>query len=136
MLVKLEKCNNIESGSIELAEMTLNLKYAVNGSGKTTVARAILASIRERLGIEANALAALTPFKYRKDGSGVPGVTGIETIQAVRVFDENYINEFVFQADELLKGSFDIFIRGSAYQQGMEAIDTHVATMQKALRML
>lgn len=133
MLVKLEKCNNIESGSVEIAEKTLNLKYAVNGSGKTTVARAILASIRERLGIEANALALLTPFKYRKDGSGVPVVTGTETIQAVRVFDENYINEFVFQADELLKGSFDIFIRGSAYQQGMEAIDAHVATMQKAL---
>lgn len=133
MLVKLEKCNNIESGSVELVEQTLNLKYAVNGSGKTTVARAILASIRERLGVEPNALAALTPFKYRKDASGKPEVTGTETIQAVRVFDENYINEFVFQADELLKGSFDIFIKGDAYLQGMEAIDTHVATMQKAL---
>ena len=43
MLVKLEKCNNIETGSVELMEHTLNLKYAVNGSGKTTIARAILA---------------------------------------------------------------------------------------------
>jgi hypothetical protein len=133
MLVKLERCNNIESGSVELVEQTLNLKYAVNGSGKTTVARAILASIRERLGLEPNALTALTPFKYRKDASVKPEVTGTETIEAVRVFDENYINEFVFQADELLKGSFDIFIKGDAYQKGMEAIDTHVATMQKAL---
>lgn len=133
MLVNIEKCNNIESGSVELVEQTLNLKYAVNGSGKTTVARAILASIRERLGVEPNALTALTPFKYRKDASVKPEVTGTETIEAVRVFDENYINEFVFQADELLKGSFDIFIKGDAYQQGMEAIDTHVASMQKAL---
>lgn len=133
MLVKLEKCNNIESGSVELVESTLNLKYAVNGSGKTTIARAILASIRERLGIEKNALAGLTPFKYRKDSSGKPEVTGTETIQSVRVFDESYLNEFVFQPDELLKGSFEILIKGDAYEQGMAAIDTHVETMQKAL---
>jgi hypothetical protein len=133
MLVNIEKCNNIESGTIELVELTLNLKYAVNGSGKTTVARAILASVRERLGVEPNALTALTPFKYRKEASVKPVVMGTEPIAAVRVFDENYINEFVFQADELLKGSFDIFIKGDAYQQGMAAIDAHVATMQKAL---
>lgn len=109
------------------------MKYAINGSGKTTIARAILASINERLGIEKNALAALTPFKYRLDASGKPEVIGIETIQSVRVFDEKYINDFVFQSDELLKGSFDIFIRGEAYEQGMKEIDAHVATMQKAL---
>lgn len=133
MLVKLEKCNNIESGSVELVERTLNLKYAVNGSGKTTIARAILASIRERLGTDKNALAGLTPFKYRKDSSGKPKVTGIETIQSVRVFDESYLNEFVFQPDELLKGSFEILIKGDAYEQGMAAIDNHIETMQKAL---
>ena len=133
MQVKLEKCNNIESGSVELMESTLNLKYAVNGSGKTTIARAILASIRERLGTDKNALAGLTPFKYRRDSSGKPKVTGTETIQSVRVFDESYLNEFVFQPDELLRGSFEILIKGDAYEQGMAAIDTHVETMQKAL---
>ena len=133
MQVKLEKCNYIESGSVELMESTLNLKYAVNGSGKTTIARAILASIRERLGTDKNALAGLTPFKYRRDSSGKPKVTGTETIQSVRVFDESYLNEFVFQPDELLRGSFEILIKGDAYEQGMAAIDTHVETMQKAL---
>lgn len=133
MQVVLKKCNNIETGSVEVKEKTLNLKYAINGSGKTTIARAILASINERLSIEKNALAALTPFKYRQDASAKPEVIGTETIQSVRVFDEKYINDFVFQADELLKGSFDIFIRGEAYEQGMKEIDTHVASMQKAL---
>lgn len=133
MLVKLEKCNNIETGSVELVEQTLNLKYAVNGSGKTTIARAILASIEERSGKQKDALSALTPFKHRKDTATKPTVTGTEAIQSVKVFDERYINEFVFQADELLKGSFDIFIRGEPYEQGMKEIEAHVATMQKAL---
>ena len=73
------------------------------------------------------------PFKYQDDASGKPEVIGTETIKSVRVFDEKYINDFVFQSDELLKGSFDIFIRGEAYDQGMKEIDTHVEAMQKAL---
>lgn len=133
MQVQLQKCNNIETGSVEIKERTLNLKYAINGSGKTTIARAILASINEKLGVEKNALTALTPFKYRQDASGKPEVVGTETIQSVRVFDEKYINEFVFQENELLKGSFDIFIRNEAYEQGMKEIDAQVAAMQKAL---
>lgn len=133
MQVQLQKCNNIEFGSVEIREHTLNLKYAINGSGKTTIARAILASINERLGIEKNPLAALTPFKYRQDDLEKPDVVGVDAVQSVKVFDEKYISDFVFQADELLKGSFEIFIRGEAYENGMKEIDAHVATMQKAL---
>jgi ABC-type lipoprotein export system ATPase subunit len=134
MQVQLRMCNNIEIGSVEIKEQVLNLKYAINGSGKTTISRAILASINEGLGIDKNALAALTPFKYRDDAAGKPEVIGTEAIQSVRVFDEKYISDFVFQADELLKGSFDVFIRGEAYEQGMVEIDAHVETMQEALR--
>lgn len=133
MKVELLRCNNIETGAVEIKEQTLNLKYAINGSGKTTIAKAILASVHERLGTEKNALAPLTPFKYRQNASGKPEVKGTEAIQAVRVFDERYINEFVFQPDELIKGSFDIFIRGEAYEEGIKEIDAHVEAMQKAL---
>lgn len=133
MQVNLQKCNNIETGSVEIREQTLNLKYAINGSGKSTIAKAIRASINARLGLEKEAVSELIPFKCRKDESCVPEITGTETINSVRVFDEKYINEFVFQADELLKGSFDIFINSEAYEQGMKEIDTLVVTMQKAL---
>ena len=37
MQVQLRKCNNIEDGSVEIKEQTLNLKYAINGCGKTTL---------------------------------------------------------------------------------------------------
>lgn len=131
--MELRRCNNIEIGAVEIKEQTLNLKYAINGSGKTTVAKAILASINERIGAEKNALTALTPFKYRNDGSTIPEVIGIDSVQSIRVFDEKYINDFVFQSDELLKGSFEIFIKGEAYEQGVKEIDAHLAIMHKAL---
>ncbi|WP_426305575.1 AAA family ATPase [Acidovorax facilis] len=133
MLVKLQNCNNIETGCVEIVEGILNLKYAINGSGKTTIARAILAAIREKTGEEKSALSALIPFKYRKDESVKPEVAGIEGFDSIKVFDEKYINDFVFQADELLKGSFDVFIRNDAYDKGMQDINTHIEGMQKAL---
>lgn len=132
MKVELRKCNNIELGTVEIKEQRLNMKYAINGSGKTTIAKAILASVNERLGIDKNALAELIPFKHRVDASAKPEVIGAESIQTIKVFDEKYINDFVFRPDELLKGSFDIFIRGEAYEQGMKEIDAHVEAMQKA----
>lgn len=132
MKIELHKCNNIEIGNVEIKEKQLNMKYAINGSGKTTIAKAILASVNERLEIDKNALASLIPFKHRADASAKPEVIGTESIQSIKVFDEKYINDFVFQPDELLKGSFDIFIRGEAYEQGMKEIDAHVDAMQKA----
>lgn len=133
MKVELRRCNNIEDGAVEILEQTLNLKFAINGSGKTTIAKAVMASINERQGTDKNALAALTPFRYRKDGAPKPEVIGIDFVQSIKVFDEKYLSDFTFQSDELLKGSFDIFIRGEAYEQGMKEIDAQVASMQKAL---
>ena len=133
MQVQIHRCNNIENGIIEIREKTLNLKYAINGSGKTTIAKAVLSAVKDRLGLDGNALSTLTPFKYRQDESVRPEVIGVDAIQSVRVFDERYVEAFVFQANELLKGSFDIFIRGERYEEGMREIDAHVANMQKAL---
>jgi hypothetical protein len=133
MKVELRKCNNIETGVVEIVEQTLNLKYAINGTGKTTVARAISAAISENLGTDKSALSTLIPFKYRKSATDKPEVIGIDGVKSIRIFDEKYINDFVFQSDELLKGSFDIFIRGEAYEQGMKAIEAQVAIMQKVL---
>lgn len=41
MNVEIKYCNNIESGNIEIQENTLNIKYAINGTGKTSIAKAI-----------------------------------------------------------------------------------------------
>ena len=37
MNIIISNCNNIESGTIVVSENCLNIKYAVNGSGKTTI---------------------------------------------------------------------------------------------------
>jgi hypothetical protein len=48
MEIKIQNCNNITLGKVEIKENTLNIKYAINGTGKSTISKAISASISDR----------------------------------------------------------------------------------------
>ena len=39
--ILVENCNSISKGNIEISEGKLNIKYGINGTGKTTIAKAI-----------------------------------------------------------------------------------------------
>lgn len=41
MEVKINNCNNIEIGNIQILENKLNIKYGPNGVGKSTISQAI-----------------------------------------------------------------------------------------------
>lgn len=117
--IEIENCNSIEKAEIAIAEGTLNIKYGPNGLGKSTIARAIIASVANN-----GALQGLKPFKYRAiDGEYNPVVRGAENIKSVLVFDDAYVSQFVFQRDEVLKNSFDIFIKTETFQLAMQEIE-------------
>lgn len=132
MDIEIKNCNNIENGKVSIKENILNIKHAINGTGKSTIAKAILASIADREQ-GTKQLLELIPFKHLELNTGTPEIAGTENIKNIRIFDEKYINDFIFQADELVKGSFDIFIRGEDYENGMKEIDTLTKTMQDML---
>ncbi|SQI43487.1 Uncharacterised protein [Serratia plymuthica] len=61
MDIEISYCNNIDHGRIALSENKLNIKFAPNGTGKSTISRAILHSVAG----DAQSLSALLPFKLR-----------------------------------------------------------------------
>jgi wobble nucleotide-excising tRNase len=132
MKIDVRNCNNIDQGSIEVSENCLNIKYAINGTGKSSVAKAVSYSVSDRVEKKSR-LTELTPFKYVGDISSVPEVKGTEGISNLRVFDEAYVRDFTFQPDELVKGSFDIFIRDENYEKGLLAIESQVEAIKKLL---
>lgn len=133
MDIEIINCNNIDFGRITIKENSLNIKYAINGTGKSTVAKAISAAVAENNGATGR-LTELTPFKHQEASIEVtPSVKGAHDINTVKIFDEAYINSFVFQQDELLKGSFDIFIRSEDFDAGAAEIDELVKTLKLAL---
>jgi len=55
----IKNCNNIEEATISITKNHLNIKYGINGTGKSTIAKAIANN-------NAN-LDELMPFKYREE---------------------------------------------------------------------
>lgn len=62
MDIEIKHCNNIDSASITLIEKQLNIKFAPNGTGKSTIARAIQCAVKH----DDSGMASLLPFKYRE----------------------------------------------------------------------
>ena len=130
--ILLENCNNIDNGNIEVKEDTLNIKYAINGTGKSTISKALVLGVLDRIDGKTR-IHELIPFKHLSSKNSPPKISGIENLTNIKVFDEKYINEFVFQADELVKGSFEIFVKDENYDKGMQEIDALVEKLKSQL---
>ena len=128
MNIEIKNCKNIDAASISIAEGKLNIKFAPNGTGKSTIARAIT------LGISENSdLGELMPFKLRKDNpeNKQPEVNGLNSIQQVMCFNEDYVSQFVFKPEELLSNSFEIFIKTDAYREKEREIEELVSNIKQ-----
>jgi energy-coupling factor transporter ATP-binding protein EcfA2 len=128
MNIEIKNCNNIDSAAISIAEKKLNIKFAPNGTGKSTIARAIILGADENLDLK-----DLIPFKLKKENpeNKEPEVTGLDRIEHVMCFNEDYVTQFVFKPEELLSNSFDILIKTDAYRQKEKEIEELVAQIKK-----
>lgn len=125
--IKLRHCNSISEGNISLRRGSLNIKYGPNGIGKSTIARALELRIagNERLD-------ELTPFKHKSQKSGPrPSIEGADSIQSVMTFNDDYVLQFVFQRDEVLKNSFEIFINTVEFQEGLAQIESNFESLKQ-----
>lgn len=129
MEITIENCNSIDYAKISLEFGKLNIKYGPNGTGKSTIAKAIeLASNGE------DDLYSLTPFKHRGgdlENSPRPSVEGANHFKSVVLFNEEYIDQIVFKQDEVVKNSFDIFIKNADYDHKMTEIDGHISDIKE-----
>jgi len=124
--ITIRDCNSIGQAFISLQPSSLNIKYGPNGIGKSTIARALT------LRAEGDGrLEELTPFKHRADSDGTrPSVEGADAITSVLTFNDSYVSQFVFQRDEVLKNSFEIFINTEEYKAGNEQIEAMFETLK------
>lgn len=119
MHIQIQNCNVIESGAIDIQPHKLNIKYAINGTGKSTIAKAIEANVTG----DEDKLKQLLPFKYEDDSDNhQPSISGLEDFHSIQIFNEDYVNQYVYQPDELIKDSFTIFVKTPDYERNMAEI--------------
>lgn len=131
MKLEIRNCNNIDAGTIGIEENKLNIKYAMNGTGKSTIARAIELHLRGDGSIK-----ELTPFKLLESGAkDQPSqIMGLDDVKTIAIFNDDYINQFVFKQDEVLANSFEIFVRTADYDRHIGAIEGIITNIKNTFR--
>ncbi len=120
MILNFTNCNNITTGQVEIAEDCLNIKYGVNGTGKSTISKVIEAFVNNDESLKEE----LIPYSNIGDTSASsPNVSGLESIRSVSIFNEEYINRHIFKEDELIEDSFSIFVKTPKYDEHMREIE-------------
>lgn len=125
-VIKIENCNCILEAKITIAEHTLNIKYGANGTGKSTISEALFAYANNKN----ERLEALRP--YGTDDSIHPKVTN-SNFYKLKVFDENYVNSYLFQGDEFFDDSFQVFLKSDECDQLAEQIEELLSELQSLI---
>lgn len=124
ILFEICNCNNINKASIEILPNFLNIKYASNGTGKSTIAKAI------KLFSESNRLDDLQPYGVGEK----PNVDSNPPVTNVLIFNEDFVNNFVFLKNEVMENSFEVFIKSNNYDEKLEALNERLKNLRIDLK--
>lgn len=113
--IKIQNCNNITNGEIVLCADKLNILFGRNGTGKSTIARAIY------LDSQSKSLSELAPYG-RISADAPPTIEGVPAGN-IAIFDDNYVSQYVYQPDTLIKDAFEVLIRSKEYDDAKTNID-------------
>lgn len=128
--VSLYNCKNFDSATFCIERGKLNIKYAPNGTGKSSISEGIRCAIKEDTAL----LEAIVPFKYKNDPNG-PSFqsTGLEDFKSVEIFDESYVRDVVFAPNELFASGFDVFVKSPEYEETLARIEELLGKVQEQL---
>lgn len=120
--IMIENCNNISKGELVLKKNKLNIKYGMNGTGKSTLSTAISLMSQEKT------LDELKPFG--SDEGVTPTIQLNQNIQVVKVFNEEFVNNMVFKESEVIDNAFDVFIRTPDYELKRTELDNRLTKLK------
>lgn len=115
----IKNCNNIDEGTIRIVNGKLNIRFGINGTGKSTIAKAVKYSLESP-----ELLAELKPFKLRNTATEtMPTVVPSDDVSSVLIFNEEYLSQFLFKENELLSNSFEVLIKTPEYTKSIDEIE-------------
>lgn len=118
--ISLKNCNNIEKAEISLITNELNLRYALNGTGKSTLSKAI------ELASKNMDLSVLKTFGSSEE----PQVTINQSLDEVLVFNEDFVNNTVFRESEVIENGFEVFIKSPEYDRRLASLNQKLAKLK------
>lgn len=109
MDINIKNCNNIKIADISVEKNALNIKYGMNGTGKSTIAKAIE---------KRDDLAELKTFGSELE----PEIIISESISKVEVFNNDFINRIIFNGSQVIDNGFEVFVKTDEYDKKRKEI--------------
>lgn len=122
--IKIENCNNIAEGELTIEDGKLNILYGINGTGKTTIAKAI------EFSKEPQKIEELQSFFTENSAS----VSISPEIGKILVFNEDFVRDIVFKEDEVIQNSFEVFLKTPNYSQKKAQLDQHLQALHNIMK--
>ena len=80
----------------------------------------------------------MTPYKHcgenPPDETHQPRVVGAEAFSRVAIFNDIYVNQYLFQPNDLMANSFEVLIKTPDYDLQMQQIQENIAGIQETFR--
>ncbi len=111
--INLKNCNNVSECEIDIKKDLLNIFYAMNGTGKSTIGKALELLAKDET------LDSLKPF----NGDVTPSGTLSEKLENVLLFNEEWVKNIVFNKSEVIDNAFNVFIKTPEYDEMQSAIN-------------
>lgn len=121
--IQINNCNNIKNGNIKIEPNKLNIKYGINGTGKTTIANAI------KYSLETENLQRLQSYYSTDEAS----ISINPQFNKILVFNEEFINQVVFVEDEVIENSFEVFLKTPDYEMKKRKLDEHLKILRETV---
>ena len=122
--IEIKNCNNIREAQITLSEGTLNIKFGYNGTGKSTIGKAI------RCKIGGDDLAILTPYSDEESGGDNSPYVGNIPFHTVKVFNDEYIRQYLFKADGIFEDSYKVLLNSQECDELTAQINELLSELQ------
>lgn len=126
----IRNCKNIRQADISIELGSLNIKYAPNGTGKSSLADGVVFAITqdEALGRR------IVPFEDRlSDSPQGFAQTGLDVFNSVEKFDEDYISRVVFAENTLFSDGFNVFVKTDMYTQTLHSLESILSEVKTTI---
>lgn len=126
----IENCNCISHAEVSIEPHCLNIKYGMNGTGKTTICKAISLKAQDEQSLINN----LLPYGVKKEESDkLPKVTNL-SFQNIKVFNDSYVNKKVLAKENFFENPYMIFLNTGECDNLEAKIEELLVKLQGAIQ--